>query len=188
MNGKQIEVLLVEDEAAHAEAIRRVLESSGDVKVHIVGSLKEFRDYVAANTPDIALLDMVLPDGNGIDLLSSIPSNIFPILILTSRGNEMVAVKALKAGAKDYVVKSPEIFADMPRILTRNLNQWSLIRENNKAQEALQVSEANFRNSMENSPLGIRIVSEDGETLYTNRAFLNIYGYQSIEEFNTTLV
>jgi len=61
-------------------------------------------------------------------------------------------------------------------------------RENNKAQEALQVSEANFRNSMENSPLGIRIVSEDGETLYTNRAFLNIYGYQSIEEFNTTLV
>jgi len=50
----------------------------------------------------------------------------------------------------------------------------------------LRASEANFHNSMENSPLGIRIVSEVGETLYTNRAFLDIYGYESMEEFNTT--
>ena len=103
MDKKQIQILLLEDEAAHAEAIRRALESSdSNLKVHIVGSLKEFRDYIAANTPDIALLDMVLPDGNGIDLLSSTPSDIFPILILTSHGNEMSAVEALKSGAMDY--------------------------------------------------------------------------------------
>ena len=79
-----MQILLLEDEAAHAEAIRRVLESSdSSYKVHIVGSLQEFRDYVALNPPDIALLDMVLPDGNGLDLLSSVPeSNTFPMLIL----------------------------------------------------------------------------------------------------------
>jgi PAS domain S-box-containing protein len=190
MTGKQIQVLLLEDEAAHAEAIRRAVESSDNVfKVQIVGSLKEFRDYIGVNPPDIALLDMVLPDGNGIDLLKSLPQpNAFPMLVLTSHGNENAAVEALKAGALDYVVKSPETFAETPRILTRNLNQWALIQENKKAAQLLQASEANFRNSMENSPLGIRIVSEDGETLYTNRAFLDIYGYQSLAEFNATPV
>ena len=115
MNRKQIRVLLLEDEAAHAEAIRRGLESSdGAFKLQIVGTIKKYREQVAANPPDIALLDMVLPDGNGIDLLASPPeSNAFPMLILTSHGNEKAAVDALKAGALDYIVKSPETFAEM---------------------------------------------------------------------------
>jgi PAS domain S-box-containing protein len=190
MTLKQIQVLLLEDEASHVEAIRRGLESSDSTfHLQVVDTLKKYREYVAANPPDIALLDMVLPDGNSIDLLKSLPeSNAFPILILTSHGNENAAVEALKAGALDYIVKSPETFADISRILTRNLKQWSLIQENKKATAALRASEANFHNSMENSPLGIRIVSEVGETLYTNRAFLDIYGYESMEEFNTTPV
>ena len=190
MNLKQIHVLLLEDEAAHAEAIRRAVESSDNAfHVQVVGSLREFRDCVNINPPDIALLDMVLPDGNGIDLLKSLPQpDAFPMLILTSHGNENAAVEALKAGALDYIVKSPETFKETPRILTRNLNQWALIQENKKIEQALHLSEANFHNSMENSPLGIRIVSENGETLYTNRAFLDIYGYMSIGEFNATPV
>jgi len=187
---KQIHVLLLEDEASHVEAIRRGLESSDSTfHLQVFDTLKKYREHVAANPPDIALLDMVLPDGNGIDLLKSLPQpNAFPMLILTSHGNEKAAVDALKAGALDYIVKSPETFADISRILTRNLKQWSLIQENKKAAAALRASEANFHNSMDNSPLGIRIVSEDGETLYTNRAFLEIYGYKSMEEFNTTPV
>jgi PAS domain S-box-containing protein len=187
MDKKQIQVLLLEDEAAHAEAIRRALESAnGDLKLHIVGSLKGFRDYIAADTPDIALVDMVLPDGNGIDLLTYPPeSKAFPMLILTSHGNEKAAVDALKAGALDYVVKSPETFAAMSRILTRNLNQWSLIQERKKAEAALQASEENFRNSMDNSLMGIRITDADENTLYLNKAFLNILGYENIDEVRT---
>ena len=184
MDKKQICVLLLEDEAAHAEAIRRALESSaGDLKVHIVGSLKEFRDYIAANTPDIALLDMVLPDGNGIDLLRSTPeSNAFPMLILTSHGNEKAAVDALKAGALDYVVKSPEVFADLPRILTRNLNQWTLIQQRKQAEEALKASEQNFHNSLEGSLIGIYIADKDWQPTFANRAFLNLFDYVNFDE------
>jgi len=120
MTLKQIQVLLLEDEASHVEAIRRGLESSDSTfHLQVVDTLKKYREYVAANPPDIALLDMVLPDGNSIDLLKSLPeSNAFPILILTSHGNENAAVEALKAGALDYIVKSPETFADISRILT----------------------------------------------------------------------
>jgi PAS domain S-box-containing protein len=56
------------------------------------------------------------------------------------------------------------------------------ITEHKEAEGFLLLSEQNFRDSIENSPLGIRIANEDGKTLYTNRALLDIYGYSSIEE------
>ncbi|MBM4446818.1 MAG: PAS domain S-box protein [Chloroflexi bacterium] len=56
------------------------------------------------------------------------------------------------------------------------------ITERKRAEESLRLSEQNFRDSIENSPLGIRIVSEDGKTLYANQALLDIYGYSSLEE------
>jgi PAS domain S-box-containing protein len=52
----------------------------------------------------------------------------------------------------------------------------------------LQQSEENFRQSIENSPLGIRIVTAEGKTLYANRSLLDIYGYETIEELKNTPV
>jgi PAS domain S-box-containing protein len=60
------------------------------------------------------------------------------------------------------------------------------ITERKKAEEDLRKSEENFRRSLDDSPLGIRIVTVDGETLYANQAMLDIYGYDSIEELKTT--
>jgi len=55
-------------------------------------------------------------------------------------------------------------------------------------EEALRASEENFRRSLDESPLGVRIVTTEGETIYANRAILEIYGYESIEELRTTPV
>ncbi len=60
------------------------------------------------------------------------------------------------------------------------------ITEYKQAEEALRKSEENFRRSMDVSPLGVRIVTEEGETIYANRAILDIYGYDNIEELRTT--
>ena len=60
------------------------------------------------------------------------------------------------------------------------------ITERKRAEDALWVSEENFHQSMEDSPLGVRIVSEEGETLYANRATLDIFGCDSIEEWQMT--
>jgi len=59
------------------------------------------------------------------------------------------------------------------------------ITDRKRTEEVIRESEANFRRSMDDSPLGIRIVTADGETLYANRAMLDIYGYASIEEFQS---
>jgi PAS domain S-box-containing protein len=60
------------------------------------------------------------------------------------------------------------------------------ITDRKLAEEALGRSEENFRSSLDNSPLGVRIVAEEGDTIYANRAILDIYDFDSIEELNIT--
>lgn len=60
------------------------------------------------------------------------------------------------------------------------------ITNRKQAEENLRESEENFRLSLDNSPLGIRIVTVEGETLYANRAIMDIYGYDNIEELTRT--
>jgi PAS domain S-box-containing protein len=58
--------------------------------------------------------------------------------------------------------------------------------ERRRAAEALRLSEENFRHSVDDSPLGVRIVTAEGETIFANRAILDIYGYDSLDELKTT--
>ncbi|MBI2288550.1 MAG: PAS domain S-box protein, partial [Chloroflexi bacterium] len=60
------------------------------------------------------------------------------------------------------------------------------ITERKKAEEQLRAAEQNFRNSIDDSPLGIRIINAERDTIYANRAMLDIYGYDSLEELNAT--
>jgi PAS domain S-box-containing protein len=60
------------------------------------------------------------------------------------------------------------------------------VTERKQAEEQLRIAERNFRNSIDNSPLGIRIITMDGELLYANKAILDIYGYSSLEEMRDT--
>jgi len=60
------------------------------------------------------------------------------------------------------------------------------ITERKRVEEELRKSEENFRRSLDNSPLGVRIVTAEGETLYANRAILDIYSYDSLEELRRT--
>ena len=60
------------------------------------------------------------------------------------------------------------------------------ITDRKRAGEALRRSEKNFRHSLDESPLGVRIVTVEGETIYANRAILDIYGFDSVEELRTT--
>ena len=62
------------------------------------------------------------------------------------------------------------------------------ITERKNAEKLLQVASENLRHSKDSSPLGIRIVNENGKTVYSNRALLDIYGYENFEEFNNVAV
>ena len=62
------------------------------------------------------------------------------------------------------------------------------VTERKRMEETLRRTEENFRRFLDESPLGVRIVTSEGETIYANRAILGIYGYDSIEELKTTAI
>ena len=66
------------------------------------------------------------------------------------------------------------------------LGEGRNITKRKQIENSLHISEENFRHSLDDSPLGVRIVTMEGETIYANRAILNIYGYNSIEELKNT--
>ena len=146
MPATKLTVLIVDDEAAHAEAIRRALEGSGIVaRVDVVGTVREYHERLAAGAPHTALIDLNLPDGRAIELLKYPPEDgDFPILVMTSYGNEHTAVEALQQGALDYIVKSPQAFAEIPRTVERALREWDLRRERKQGAQALQERDADF--------------------------------------------
>jgi PAS domain S-box-containing protein len=177
-------VLVVDDEAAHVEAIQRSLEKSElNAAVQVVGTLREYRDAVASRSPDIVLMNMALPDGGALEEVASTPdSRSFPIVIMTSYGNEQTAVEAIRAGALDYVVKSPETFASIPHTLERTLRAWREIQERRLAEEALKETEERFRSLYENSTLGLYRTTPDGQIIMANPALVEMLGYNSFDE------
>ncbi|MCX6121958.1 MAG: PAS domain S-box protein [Ignavibacteriales bacterium] len=177
-------ILIVEDEPTQAALIRRTIRvANPNVKVKMAGSLQEYRSAIASSLPDIVLMDINLPDGKAFEvLISPLEAGPFPIVVMTGYGNEKIAVKAMKKGALDYVVKSPEAFKTIPRTLERALREWKLIQERKRAEEALHASELRFYTLYENVTVGLYRTTPAGKILMANRALIKMLGYSSFEK------
>lgn len=142
MNRDALDILLLEDEEGHIQLILRAFENRPGVRLTVARTLEEARRKLGEATPDLAILDLRLPDGRGIDLLEEQKTDgpLFPAVVMTSHGDEEVAVEAMKAGALDYLVKSEETFSQMPHFAARALREWHHITERRAAEERLRES------------------------------------------------
>ena len=105
--GEPAHILMVEDEALFARATKKRLERAGH-QCSIAADLANARAMVRAARPDLVLLDLRLPDGNGLDFLAEFSSNEnerLPTIVLTAFGEIGDAVQAMKQGALDYLRK-----------------------------------------------------------------------------------
>jgi DNA-binding response OmpR family regulator len=119
----QSSILVVEDEPAIAESIAYAL-GKADLTTRQAGTLERARVELGQPTA-LLLLDLMLPDGSGFELISEVMATAVarpPIIVLSSRDGEADRVKALEMGADDYVVKpfSPrEVVARVKAVLRR---------------------------------------------------------------------
>ena len=98
-------VLLVEDDHVVRGAMLRSLADRGHA-VHAVGTALDALRRVAAETPDLVVLDLGLPDLDGSDALRMLRGiTDVPIIIATARDDEQTVVRLLRSGADDYMVK-----------------------------------------------------------------------------------
>jgi two-component system phosphate regulon response regulator PhoB len=101
-------ILVVEDEPAIQELVAYACQTSG-FEVRRSDSVRAAREAVSNELPDLVLLDWMLPDRPGIDLLRELRSEertrALPVIMLTAKGSETDKVAGLDAGADDYVVK-----------------------------------------------------------------------------------
>ncbi len=162
-------VLCVEDEIAHAKLIDRAFKKDDSpFDVIIAYSIGEARQVIAKTPPQLVIADYLLPDGKGADLvLSRENPDDFPVIIITSQGNEGIAVEVMKKGAMDYVVKSETMFQEMPQIAERTLREWKLIIERRQLHRLVA-------GVIDCLPEQIIVINEEGTILFSNKGIARI--------------
>jgi len=122
MNTPAFNILLVDDDAALTQMLAEYLEGEG-FACRAVHTVTQGREAVLSGQYDAVILDVMLPGGNGIDLLRTIrATSDVPIIMLTAKSNDTERVIGLELGADDYVAKPyfpPELVARLRAVLRR---------------------------------------------------------------------
>jgi len=115
-------VLVVDDEPQILRALGVILRNAG-YAVATASTKSEALDAVSVRPPDAMVLDLVLPDGSGVDVTSQVRTwSSLPIIVLSAVGDEREKVRALDVGADDYITKpfgTEELLARLRAVLRR---------------------------------------------------------------------
>ena len=117
-------ILLIEDNPGFAEGLRQNLEFDG-YRVTVASDVATSARAITADPPDLIILDLMLPDGNGYDVLRTIRErdSVTPVLLLTALSEEAHKVRGFRLGADDYVTKPfglLELLARIESLLRRS--------------------------------------------------------------------
>jgi two-component system, cell cycle sensor histidine kinase and response regulator CckA len=180
---ENVKILLVEDTADHAMLISESFIDCGcGSNLTVAENLAQAREIIQNSPPDLLITDYMLPDGEGLELLPGKDSEqaAFPIIVMTSHGDEHLAVEAMRTGALDYIVKTDQTLLDMPRIARSALREWGHIVEKWEAQKALLASEKKLESIIQAVPDIIYRLDCSGKIAYVNNS-VKQYGYNPDE-------
>ncbi|MGZ5628428.1 MAG: diguanylate cyclase [Methylobacter sp.] len=169
-----IRVLLVEDEAGDAHLVKIKLRQAqcGHFDVTWAQSLIEAQQCLATMSFDVMLLDLSLPDSEGLTTIhrARVMAKEVPIVILSGRGDTDFALTALEAGAVDYMVKGDFGYDGLARVV-----RYALLRTEMEARNNLLIA------ALEAAANGVLITDKDATVIWANTAFGRLTGYSPEE-------
>ena len=171
MASKTISLLLVEDEVDYAQAVKELLAASRSFHVAHVASLAEARTCLGKDAFDVALLDLTLPDSAGLKTFSDLnaASPELPIIVVTGMSDESLALRAVREGAQDYLVKGQLDGKTLDRSIRYAI-------ERSRADRALRDKDEMFRLISENVSDLIAVLDGEGRRVYNNPSYRPILG------------
>lgn len=190
---QKLRILMLEDEVRDAELVRNTLKQSGfNFQFKRVETEEEFLGALEAFRPSLILSDhgLLAFDGFAALELARKRSPEAPFIFVTGSLGEEMAIKALKSGATDFVLKHH--LTTLPPAVHRALRQEEAKAERRRAEEALQSSEERYRNLVEISPDAL-FVARAGKIVFVNSAGLKLFdgndptlvvGRQAVELFH----
>jgi len=121
-------VLVVEDSPSFSRQIAKLLAPIHDLRVNYADSLSSAYEAIAREAPDVILTDLILPDGEGLELVQRVRA-LHPrmqVILMTTYGSEDIAMRALRAGAANYIAKK-NVATDLIPLLRQVLDMaaWS---------------------------------------------------------------
>ncbi len=178
MNAEPIKVLLVEDNPGDVRLLKEILAKADKDQFELthVERLNEALKRLVEESFDVILLDISLPDSQGFDTFvrSQAQAPSVPIILLTGLDDEVLAVKAVREGAQDYLVKG-----QVDSNLLRRAIHYSIERHQMLAK--LQAREANFRNVITTNIDGMIIVDKNRVMRFVNPAAEALLGRKAEE-------
>jgi DNA-binding response OmpR family regulator len=133
VNKKHIKVLLIEDNQGDVRLIWEILSEvrNSPFYLEVASTLLSGLQALDKVKPDIVLLDLTLPDSNGIYTLNRVKDKVkeVPVVVLTGMDDEMLAIKSLKEGAQDYLVKGRTDSELLKRAILHAIERNKLISE-----------------------------------------------------------
>ncbi|MDD3268278.1 MAG: PAS domain S-box protein [Syntrophomonadaceae bacterium] len=189
MDSQVLKVLLIEDDLIDQMAFKRAVNEQGlPYRYVMAGSINEAREILDNCSFDIVLCDFSLGDGTLFDILDDIIKKGIPLIVTTGNGDEETAVKAIKGGADDYIIK--DLGRNYLKILATRVNKAldnrKLLLEREQAEKALHASEELYRTLIETSPNGIGMTDLDGKLVMVNQPLLSMFGYEHISDITGT--
>ena len=182
MSLNNFKIVMIDDNVVNRRILNLHLEKNG-FEVYQFDDGKKGLDFILAHSPDLVLLDILLPDMDGFEVLKKIREKYaqkdLPVMMLSAKDTSKDMVRALEMGANDYVIKPFDVVITMARIQS----QLSL----KQAESAYKSSEARYRELFENSSDLIQEVGLDGHFLLTNSAWKKTLGYCTEEIAQLTL-
>ncbi len=200
----EIHVLVVDDEKEIAELVELYLVSDG-YKVHKAYSAMEGLDILEKTPIDLALLDIMMPEMDGLEMCKKIREhNNIPIIMLSAKSTDLDKILGLSTGADDYVTKpfnplelTARVKSQLRRYTQLNPNNQSDKDENEIHIHGLEINRENHRvvvygEEIKLTPIEFDILyllaSNPGKVFSTDEIFENVWNEKVYEANNTVMV